>query len=246
MMRANDIGNFEKKIEKVTESGCWIWMGRCIYSGYGHFDFNNKAVLAHRWGYEHYTKTKIPPKMTIDHLCRVRCCVNPAHLEVVTQSENLRRSRIIYDYNRNKTHCLKGHPLSGDNLYMHRYRNSTHRHCRECKRAEIRQRRARNKKGVRKMNESIESICTWADETFGPAPLYAQVRRIMDEVKELRAAITDQAILEEAADVYITLCRLEGLQEAVDRKMGINRKRTWISNGDGTGYHLKEERESNP
>lgn len=90
------------------------------------------------------------------------------------------------------------------------------------------------------MTESINTIRTWADETFGPAPLYAQVRRIMDEVKELRAAITDQAILEEAADVYITLCRLEGLQEAVDRKMVINRHRKWRTNGDGTGYHINE------
>lgn len=90
------------------------------------------------------------------------------------------------------------------------------------------------------MNETIESINQWADETFGPCTLDAARRRVKDEMLELYSAVTNQAILEEAADVWITLARIPGLQEEVNRKMVINRGRKWRLNGDGTGYHIKE------
>ena len=105
------------------------------------------------------------------------------------------------------------------------------------------------------MNETIESICMWADETFGKASKEASYVRVYDEVAEFVAAANsplvedwEAKLLDEAADVWITLARIPGLQEAVNKKMVINRARKWTLNGDGTGQHVKEyeERESNP
>ena len=73
---------------------------------------------AHRIVYE-LIKGKIPEGLFIDHLCRVRNCVNPDHLEPVTHEENIRRGiGGVNAINRAKTHCLKGHPLSGENMQM--------------------------------------------------------------------------------------------------------------------------------
>lgn len=73
---------------RVDENGCWIWALSVTGSGYGYYQ--NK--LAHRLFYEKH-KGKIPEGMEIDHLCRVRNCVNPKHLEAVTSTENNRRKR---------------------------------------------------------------------------------------------------------------------------------------------------------
>jgi hypothetical protein len=71
-------------------SGCWLWTGAVSSEGYAVFEVAGKQVRAHRFSYERY-RGKIPGDLTIDHLCRVRCCVNPNHLEVVTIQENIRR-----------------------------------------------------------------------------------------------------------------------------------------------------------
>lgn len=81
---------FHKSYEKITESGCWIWM-KCERNGYGVLSINDRLRYAHRFSYELH-KDAIPNGMTIDHLCFVRTCVNPEHLEVVSVSENIRRS----------------------------------------------------------------------------------------------------------------------------------------------------------
>jgi hypothetical protein len=75
-------------------NGCWIWQGGQNDQGYGTF-FDGRTRRAHRWSFEHF-RGPIPPGMPLDHLCRVRLCVNPWHLEVVTASENARRR----DHNR--------------------------------------------------------------------------------------------------------------------------------------------------
>ena len=75
------------------ESGCWIWTGSCMPHGYAKFFVDRKTRIAHRWIYEQM-RGPIPEGMHIDHLCRVRNCVNPDHLEVVTQRENLWRGHL--------------------------------------------------------------------------------------------------------------------------------------------------------
>jgi hypothetical protein len=72
-------------------SGCWLWLGS-LRSGYGRFSLNGKTCEAHRVSYEHLVGP-IPQGMMIDHLCRTRCCINPDHLEPVTNAENIRRGQ---------------------------------------------------------------------------------------------------------------------------------------------------------
>ena len=74
--------------EPVTESGCVIWTGRTINSGHGIVHCQGKSELAHRaaWIVAH---GPIPPKMYICHHCDVRCCINPGHLFIGTQSDNM-------------------------------------------------------------------------------------------------------------------------------------------------------------
>jgi hypothetical protein len=124
------LAQFEKYVMPVTESGCWIWLGYISENGYGRFSPKWKVapLYAHRASYEIY-KGSIPYGLTVDHLCRVRCCVNPDHLEVVTQHENLRRGT-AWLYNKNKTHCKQGHTFSPENT---RHKNNR-RICIECER----------------------------------------------------------------------------------------------------------------
>jgi hypothetical protein len=105
---------FEERLEACTipipESGCLAWLGP-TRKGYGIYQlWNNgkpKTKTVHRESYEYFCGP-IPEGMVIDHLCRVRCCVNPAHLEPVTDHENWRRG----DRPKapKKTHCPQGHP----------------------------------------------------------------------------------------------------------------------------------------
>lgn len=88
-----------------------------------------KYIVAHRMVYT-FIKGPIPEGMQIDHLCRNRKCVNPNHLEPVTQQENMRRGQGIAARNKAKIFCMRGHPLYGENVGL--YKNGN-RFCRECK-----------------------------------------------------------------------------------------------------------------
>jgi len=117
----------------VIPGGCWFWLGQLNHDGYGIFSRNNRPVRAHRWAYERFIGP-IPEGMVIDHLCRVRECVNPWHLQPVTSPENTARGSQAA-----KTHCPQGHPYAGDNLYV---TSDGKRMCKECGRQRLRARRA--------------------------------------------------------------------------------------------------------
>lgn len=113
-------------------SKCWEWRGASDgrYGVYGTFyPTGRKAISAHRESYQLFVGP-IPDGLHLDHLCRNTLCVNPAHLEPVTARENVMRAATSHAArNAAKTHCSKGHLLSGSNLYT--WGNG--RQCRTCK-----------------------------------------------------------------------------------------------------------------
>lgn len=104
-----------------------IWTASVTGPGYGKFYVDGRLTPSHRWSYEQMVGP-IPAGLVLDHLCRVRRCCNPAHLEPVTQRENLMRGASFVEENALKTACPKGHPLTGRNVVYWR----GHRKCREC------------------------------------------------------------------------------------------------------------------
>lgn len=117
----------EDRIEMVTESGCWIWTGTYTGTGYGQTRLNGKRCRAHRAVYS-LLVGPIPEGLNLDHLCRVRKCVNPYHLEVVTQSVNVQRGEGIAGRNQRKTHCKNGHEFTVSNTM----KNGNGRRCKTC------------------------------------------------------------------------------------------------------------------
>lgn len=96
----------------VTESGCWDWTGNIQgAAGYGRIHVGHRtSTYAHRLSYEAFVGP-IPEGLVIDHLCRNRRCVNPAHLEPVTNGENVRRGEGCGAQYAKRTHCARGHLL---------------------------------------------------------------------------------------------------------------------------------------
>lgn len=124
---------FWSKVDRQP-NGCWVWNGSRTPNGYGTFRDGDKGHCAHRLSYQ-LIKGDIPTGLVLDHLCRNKACVNPDHLEPVTYSENVKRGdhtkKRMNNHNKNKTHCNKGHPLSGNNLYVSKLGR---RHCKQCER----------------------------------------------------------------------------------------------------------------
>lgn len=119
------------------DTGCWLWDGATTV-GYGRIKRNSRIDMAHRITYELFVGP-IPENLTIDHLCRVRSCVNPAHLEPVTIAVNVMRGESLPARNARKTHCPQGHPYDDENTYVNP--TTGWRLCRSCAREA---RRARN------------------------------------------------------------------------------------------------------
>ena len=125
---------FWEKVWREHESGCWLWQGTLAANGYGVLRVDGKNVKAHRFSYE-LLRGPIPEGATIDHLCRVRSCVNPDHLEAVSFAENCLRGEGLPAQNFRKTHCQRGHEFTPENTSVDRY---GHRECITCRRERAR------------------------------------------------------------------------------------------------------------
>lgn len=114
----------ERFLAKVQWSERWFNGSRCLEwtagansnSGHGRF-FDKRMVPAHRWAYERWVGP-IPEGLVIDHLCQNQRCVNPAHLEAITQGENVLRAPSGSGHNARKTHCKNNHEFTPENTYL--------------------------------------------------------------------------------------------------------------------------------
>lgn len=127
----------------VDADGCWLWQGAKTKAGYGlkHIrrpDGGSQSTTAHRAAWLALVGP-IPEGLQVDHLCRVRACVNPAHLEPVTPRENLLRADGLLASQLARTHCPHGHPYDEENTYpSYKRGGKPHRVCKTCRRKQMR------------------------------------------------------------------------------------------------------------
>lgn len=133
------LDRFMAKVDTAGPNGCWLWIASLNNQGYGQFKLTPKplnTVGAHRVALMLFRGIAITPRrtlsgtMSVDHLCRNRRCVNPDHLEYVSQQENVRRALF-------KSHCKHGHLFDAVNTYVIKRR----RQCRVCHAASEERRR---------------------------------------------------------------------------------------------------------
>lgn len=124
-----------RRVSPCPATGCWLWTGKVSTNGYGIIMGSVGKGMAHRYFYTTLIGP-VAPGLDLDHLCRVRCCVNPWHLEPVTRSENLRRGAngdVIRARKAKITSCPQGHPYDEANTYFRPGKRV--RDCYTCRRA---------------------------------------------------------------------------------------------------------------
>lgn len=145
-IRLDDTARFWSKVDKDGPlptwapflGPCWLWTTAVDKDGYGKHFVKGKTVTSHRYSYESATGSPLGSAV-IDHLCRVRRCIRPDHLEPVTHRENLMRGLTLAAANVAKTHCPQGHEYTPENTYLVL---TGGRACRTCMRDKSRRRRA--------------------------------------------------------------------------------------------------------
>lgn len=129
-MILTDMDRLMRKVVVDLPRGCWLWCAARDDLGYGYFWYNGRQQMAYRASYQMF-RGAIPLGLVLDHVCRVPRCVNPWHLDAVTQKENLRRSPLtVGSKNTAKTTCNAGHAFDEQNTYTHAATGK--RKCRAC------------------------------------------------------------------------------------------------------------------
>ena len=130
---------FWARVEKTAT--CWLWRGPKDRDGYSR---HGKRASGHRFAYE-IRRNRIPEGMTIDHLCRVRHCVNPDHMEIVTRKVNTLRGFGPSAVAARKTHCKNGHRLGKKSVRFRKWGIALVRVCLICQSAAVQRYKARRK-----------------------------------------------------------------------------------------------------
>jgi HNH endonuclease len=125
---------FDAKVDRDGPGGCWLWLGYIDRAGYGRLRTGGRGEpvnYAHRIAYEQHVGP-IPAGTELDHLCRVRRCCCPTHLEAVPHAVNAWRGAAPTVVTAREDRCKRGHPFSA-NAYTHP--RTGKRQCRACRRA---------------------------------------------------------------------------------------------------------------
>lgn len=135
-------------VEEDPETHCWVWQGRINAKGYSAFGLWGGQVRGHILSYE-LMVGPVPEGLVVDHLCRNRACINPGHLEPVTNRENILRGKGAAARNARKTECSKGHPFDGVD-------NRGQRTCSVCARDAQRRHKAKDPERARRQSAAAQ------------------------------------------------------------------------------------------